>query len=161
MRKILCLTGTRADYPRIKSVLKKIETDSRFELYLVVTGSHLLRGYGNSFKEVQKDNYKNIIKTRMYVGNFNNPYGMSRSASNLSKNFSKILNKIKPDIVLLTVDRVETLAAAMSASLMNFPIAHVQGGEVTGTIDESIRHAVTKLSHLHFVANKDAKKKNN
>jgi GDP/UDP-N,N'-diacetylbacillosamine 2-epimerase (hydrolysing) len=158
-RKILCLTGTRADYPRIKSVLKKIESDSRFELYLVVTGSHLLKGYGNSFKEVQKDKYKNIIKSKMYVGNFNNPYGMSISASNLSKNFSKILNKIKPDIVLLTVDRVETLAAAMSASLMNFPIAHVQGGEITGTIDESIRHAVTKLSHLHFVANRDAERR--
>ena len=95
----------------------------------------------------------------MYVGNFNSPYGMSLSASNLSKNFAKILNKIRPDIVLLTVDRVETLAAAMSASLMNFPIAHVQGGEVTGTIDESIRHAVTKLSHLHFVANEDAKRR--
>ena len=81
--KILCLTGTRADYPRIKSVLKKIEVDSRFKLYLVVTGSHLLKGYGNSFKEVQQDKYKNIIKTKMYVGNFNNPYGMSISASNL------------------------------------------------------------------------------
>ena len=158
-RKILCLTGTRADYPRIKSVLKKIETDSRFELFLVVTGSHLLKEYGYSYKEVQKDNYKNIIKTKMYNGNFNHPYGMSISASNLSKKFSKILNQVKPDIVLLTVDRVETLAAAMSASLMNFPIAHVQGGEVTGTIDESIRHAVTKLSHLHFVANEDAKKR--
>ncbi len=158
-RKILCLTGTRADYPRIKSVLKKMENDTRFELFLVVTGSHLLKEYGYSFKEVQKDNYKNIIKTKMYNGNFNHPYGMSISASNLSKNFSKILNQVKPDIVLLTVDRVETLAAAMSASLMNFPIAHVQGGEVTGTIDESIRHAVTKLSHLHFVANEDAKKR--
>jgi len=158
-RKILCLTGTRADYPRIKSVLKKIEADSRFELFLVVTGSHLLKNYGYSFREVKKDKYKNIIKTKMYVGNFNSPYGMSLSASNLSKNFSKILNKIRPDIVLLTVDRVETLAAAMSASLMNFPIAHVQGGEITGTIDESIRHAVTKLSHLHFVANEDAKKR--
>ena len=158
-RKILCLTGTRADYPRIKSVLKKIESDNRFELYLVVTGSHLLKDYGNSFKEIQKDNYKNIIKMNMYIGNFNHPYGMSISASNLSKNFSKILNRVKPDIVLLTVDRVETLAAAMSACLMNFPIAHVQGGEVTGTIDESIRHAVTKLSHLHFVANNDAKKR--
>ena len=60
-RKILCLTGTRADYPRIKSVLKKIESDNRFELYLVVTGSHLLKDYGNSFKEIQRDNYKNII----------------------------------------------------------------------------------------------------
>lgn len=158
-RKILCLTGTRADYPRIKSVLKKIEKDRRFELYLVVTGSHLLKEYGYSIKEIYNDKYKNIIKTKMYIGDFNKPLGMALSASNLSKNFSKILSYVKPDLVLLTVDRVETLAAAMSASLMNFPIAHVQGGEVTGTIDESIRHAVTKLSHLHFVANEDAKKR--
>ena len=88
-RKILCLTGTRADYPRIKSVLKKIESDSRFELFLVVTGSHLLKNYGYSFREVKKDKYKNIIKTKMYVGNFNSPYGMSLSASNLSKNLQK------------------------------------------------------------------------
>jgi GDP/UDP-N,N'-diacetylbacillosamine 2-epimerase (hydrolysing) len=158
-RKILCLTGTRADYPRIKSVLKKIESDSRFELYLVVTGTHLLKEYGYSIREIYNDKYKNIIKTPMYIGDFNKPLGMSLSASNLSRNFSKILNDVMPDLVLLTVDRVETLAAAMSASLMNFPIAHVQGGEVTGTIDESIRHAVTKLSHLHFVANEDAKKR--
>ena len=89
-RKILCLTGTRADYPRIKSVLKKIESDSRFELYLVVTGSHLLKGYGDSYKEIQKDKYKNIIKTKMYLGNFNNPFGMSLSASNLSRNFVQL-----------------------------------------------------------------------
>jgi GDP/UDP-N,N'-diacetylbacillosamine 2-epimerase (hydrolysing) len=158
-KKILCLTGTRADYPRIKSVLKKLEENNKIELHLVVTGTHLLKKYGYSYKEIERDNYKNIIKTRMYIGDYNKPFGMSLSASNLSKNFSKILNKIKPDLVLLTVDRVETLAAAMSASLMNYPIAHVQGGEVTGTIDESIRHAVTKLSHIHLVANGDAKKR--
>lgn len=158
-RKILCLTGNRADYPRIKHVLKKIEKNSNMELYLVVTGSHLLKEYGNSIEEIKKDKFKNIIKTKMYIKNYDKPYGMSLSAANLSKNFSKILNKVNPDLVLLTVDRVETLAAAMAASLMNFPIAHVQGGEVTGTIDESIRHAVTKLAHMHFVANEDAKKR--
>jgi GDP/UDP-N,N'-diacetylbacillosamine 2-epimerase (hydrolysing) len=158
-RKILCLTGNRADYPRIKHVLKKIEKNSNMELYLVVTGSHLIKEYGNSIEEIKQDKFKNIIKTKMYIKNYDTPYGMSLSAANLSKNFSKILNKVNPDLVLLTVDRVETLAAAMAASLMNFPIAHVQGGEVTGTIDESIRHAVTKLAHIHFVANEDAKKR--
>ena len=158
-KKILCLTGTRADYPRIKSVLKKLEENNKIELHLVVTGTHLLKEYGYSYKEIERDNYKNIIKTRMYIGDYNKPFGMSLSASNLSKNFSNILNKIKPDLVLLTGDRIETLAAAISASLMNYPIAHVQGGEVTGTIDESIRHAVTKLSHIHLVANGDAKRR--
>ena len=74
------------------------------------------------------------------------------------KDFAKILRDYNPDVVLVTVDRIETLGATIPASIMNFPIAHIQGGEVTGTIDENIRHAVTKLSHIHLVANDDAKK---
>ena len=84
-RKILCLTGNRADYPRIKHVLKKIEKNSNMELYLVVTGSHLLKEYGNSIEEIKKDKFKNIIKTKMYIKNYDKPYGMSLSAANLSK----------------------------------------------------------------------------
>ena len=86
-------------------------------------------------------------------------HGATTAISNCTKAFAKILKNYKPDIVLITVDRIETLGATIPASIMNFPIAHIQGGEVTGTIDENIRHAVTKLSHIHLVANEDAKKR--
>ena len=84
---------------------------------------------------------------------------MTKSVGRLIIKLPDILNKLQPDLVLITVDRVETLGAALVSSYMNFPTIHVQGGEVSGTIDEHIRHAVTKLSHIHFVANEDAKKR--
>ena len=92
----------------------------------------------------------------MYEGDFNTPYGMSKATAKCMSGVADALNELQPDICLITVDRVETLAAASASALMNIPIAHIQGGEVTGTIDESIRHAVSKLSHIHFPASKDA-----
>ena len=154
--KICCITGTRADYPRVKSVLHKINNNQRFELQIIVTGSHLLESHGNSFKEIINDGFKIDKKVPMYTESFNTPYGMATATSRCMTGIASALDELKPDICLITVDRVETLAAASAASLMNFPIAHIQGGEVTGTIDESIRHAVTKLSHIHFPATQDA-----
>ena len=159
MIKIVCLTGTRADYPRVKSVLLRLNKNKKFKLKLVVTGTHLSRKYGYSVKEIIKDKLPISQKIKIIKKNHNTFIDVSLSASKLVKEFSKYLNSIKPDLVLLTVDRYETLASAVSAFLMNIPIAHIQGGEVTGTADETIRHAVTKLSNFHFVANSDAKKR--
>jgi UDP-N-acetylglucosamine 2-epimerase (non-hydrolysing)/GDP/UDP-N,N'-diacetylbacillosamine 2-epimerase (hydrolysing) len=92
----------------------------------------------------------------MFSGDYNSPVGMAKAAAKCTAGIAEALEELNPNLVLLTVDRVETLAAAVAVSLMNFPIAHIQGGEVTGTIDESIRHAVTKMSHIHFPATKDA-----
>ena len=161
MIKIVCLTGTRADYPRVKSVLLRLNKNKKFKLKLVVTGTHLSKAYGYSVKEIIKDKLPISRKIQIIKKNHNTFIDVSLSASKLVKEFSKYLNLIKPDLVLLTVDRYETLASAVSAFLMNIPIAHIQGGEVTGTADETIRHAVTKLSNFHFVANNDAKKKIN
>ncbi|MDB4037938.1 UDP-N-acetylglucosamine 2-epimerase [Candidatus Thioglobus sp.] len=155
-RKILCITGTRADYPRVKSVLAEISRRKDMELQLIVTGSHLLKEYGNSIQEIIDDGFEITSKVPMFIGDYNSPFGMAQAASRCTKGISEVLQQYNPDLVLLTVDRVETLASAVAVSLMNFPIAHIQGGEVTGTIDESIRHAVTKLSHIHFPATKDA-----
>tara|TARA_B100001248_G_scaffold250487_1_gene224642 strand:- start:37420 stop:38595 length:1176 start_codon:yes stop_codon:yes gene_type:complete len=155
-RKVLCVTGTRADYPRIKSVLREIKKSDKLHLSLVVTGSHLLKEYGSSINEIINDKHQIDDKIYMFKGDYNSPKGMLKAVARCISGFADTLTKIKPDIVLLTVDRIETMALAVSASLMNFPIAHVQGGEVTGTIDESIRHAVTKLSHIHFPSTKDA-----
>jgi GDP/UDP-N,N'-diacetylbacillosamine 2-epimerase (hydrolysing) len=159
MIKIVCLTGTRADYPRVKSVLLKLNKNKKFKLKLVVTGTHLSKKYGYSVKEIIKDKLHISRKIPIIRKNHNRFIDVSLSASKLVKEFSKYLSYVKPDLVLLTVDRYETLASAMSAFLMNIPIAHIQGGEVTGTADETIRHAVTKLSNFHFVANSDAKKR--
>ncbi|MBC8551683.1 MAG: UDP-N-acetylglucosamine 2-epimerase (hydrolyzing) [Candidatus Brocadiales bacterium] len=154
--KILCITGTRADYPRVKSVLKEIKQRTGFDLHIVVTGSHLLEEYGYSAQEIIDDGFKIDKMVPMFTEDYNSPFGMAKAAATCTRGVAYALEEIKPDLVLLTVDRVETLAAAVAVSLMNFPIAHIQGGEVTGTIDESIRHAVTKLSHIHFPATEDA-----
>ena len=157
MRKICCVTGTRADYPRVRSVLKKIKDNPNLELDIIVTGSHLLKEYGFSYKEIIQDGFKISKKVNMFKGDFNTPLGMAQASARCTNGIAKALDEINPDLVLLTVDRVETLAAATAASLMNFPIAHIQGGEITGTIDEVLRHAITKLSHIHFPATEDAK----
>ena len=159
-KKVCCITGTRADYPRVKSVLKLIEKNKNLDLQIIVTGSHLLKSHGFSYKEILNDGFKINKKVKMYDGEYDSPLGMTLATAKCTAGIADALDSLKPDVVLLTVDRVETLSAATAASLMNFPIFHIQGGEVTGTIDESIRHAVTKLSHFHFPATSDAKKKN-
>jgi UDP-N-acetylglucosamine 2-epimerase (non-hydrolysing)/GDP/UDP-N,N'-diacetylbacillosamine 2-epimerase (hydrolysing) len=154
-RIITCMTGTRADYPRVKSVLREISSRPNLVLKLIVTGMHLLKKFGYTIKEIEQDGFYIATKVNMYSDD-DSPYGMAKAAARCSDGIADALNKIKPDIFLITVDRVETLAAAQAAALMNILIAHIQGGEVTGTIDESIRHAVTKLSHIHFPATEDA-----
>ena len=154
-RKIACMTATRADYPRVKSVLQEISKRSNLELYLIVTGMHLLKEFGCTVKEIEKNGFDIYARVKMYSDD-DTPYGMAKAAACCSSRIADVLKKIDPDIFLITVDRIETLASAQSAAYMNIPIAHIQGGEVTGTIDESIRHAVTKLSHIHFPATPDA-----
>ncbi len=158
-KKVCCITGTRADYPRVKSVLKLIKKNKNLDLQIIVTGSHLLKSHGFSYKEILNDGFKINKKVKMYDGDYDSPLGMTLATAKCTAGIADALDSLKPDVVLLTVDRVETLSAATAASLMNFPIFHIQGGEVTGTIDESIRHAVTKLSHFHFPATSDAKKR--
>jgi UDP-N-acetylglucosamine 2-epimerase (non-hydrolysing)/GDP/UDP-N,N'-diacetylbacillosamine 2-epimerase (hydrolysing) len=154
-RKIACMTATRADYPRVKSVLQEITARPNLELKLIVTGMHLVKEFGHTVDEIVRDGFEIDERVEMYSGD-DTPYGMAVAAARCAKGMADAFNKIKPDLFLLTVDRIETLAAAQSAAYMNLPIAHIQGGEVTGTIDESIRHAVTKMAHIHFPATPDA-----
>lgn len=155
-RKIACVTGTRADYPRVKAVLKEILSRESLALDLIVTGTHLMEEYGLSISEIEADGIPIFSKVPMYDAGYNSPLGMARACAKCTFGLADALHESAPDLVLLTVDRVETLSAVTAASLMNFPIAHIQGGEVTGTIDESIRHAVTKMSHIHFPSTEDA-----
>lgn len=154
-RVIACMTGTRADYPRVKSVLREIHQRESLELKLIVTGSHLMDKFGNSVEEIERDGFDIASRVPMFTDD-DSPYGMAKAAAKCADGIADALKEIGPDIFLITVDRVETMAAALTGMLMNIPMAHIQGGEVTGTVDESIRHAVTKLSHIHFPATEDA-----
>lgn len=149
------MTATRADYPRVKSVLREITSRPNLELRLIVTGMHLLKEFGHTVDNIEKDGFPIAERVPMYVED-DSPYGMAKSFSKAADGMADALKRINPDLFLITVDRVETLAAASVGLLMNLPMAHIQGGEVTGTVDESIRHAVTKMSHIHFPASKDA-----
>lgn len=155
MRRIACVTGTRADYPRVKSVLREIDARPDLLLQLIVTGAHLEEAYGLTVREIEADGFEIAARVPMYDAD-NSPRGMAKAAARSAAGIADALDDIVPDLLLITVDRVETLAAATAGALMNLPLAHIQGGEVTGTIDESIRHAVTKLSHIHFPATADA-----
>lgn len=154
-RVIACMTATRADYPRVKSVLREIADRPDLELGLIVTGMHLLEEFGLTIREIEKDGFEIAEQVEMYTGD-DSPYGMAKATARCADGMVDALHRINPDIFLITVDRVETLAAVTAGALMNIPIAHIQGGEVTGTIDESIRHAVTKMAHIHFPATEDA-----
>ncbi|MBM7573192.1 UDP-N-acetylglucosamine 2-epimerase [Aquibacillus albus] len=155
MKKILFLTGTRADYGKIKSLMKKVENSKKLELYIFVTGMHMLSKYGSTWKELEKDNFKNIY----HFVNQKNDSHMDSAFSYTILGLSNYVNELKPDMVVVHGDRLEALAGAIVGAFNNIKVAHIEGGEVSGTIDESIRHAITKFSHVHLVSNEEAKRR--
>ena len=157
MKKILFLTGTRADYGKLKSLMKKVEDNSNFELHVFVTGMHMLSKYGSTYHEVEKDGFKNIYK---YINQKSSSHDqMDISLSNTITGLSNYCDEVKPDLIVVHGDRLEALAGAIVGAFNNIKVMHIEGGEVSGTIDESIRHAITKMAHFHLVANEEAKKR--
>ena len=155
-KKIVFLTGTRADYGKIKSLITILKKNKNYETNLISTGMHMIKKYGFTYEEILKD-FKNIKLFKFR--NDNNKYNsMDLVVSKTIKHLNKIVKKIKPDLFVIHGDRCETLAAAICCNLNNILLAHIEGGEVSGTVDESIRHASTKFSHIHFVSNSKAKK---
>lgn len=153
MKRIVFVTGTRADYGKLKSLMKKVEQHPDFELHIFITGMHLLSKYGATYQEIEKDGYVNIYK---FVNQkLNQP--MDITLSNTILGFSNYVSEIDPDLIVVHGDRIEALAGAIVGGINNIQVAHIEGGEVSGTIDESIRHAITKFSHIHMVANEEAK----
>lgn len=153
MKKLLFITGTRADFGKLKPLLNLVQNSSKFELHLIVTGMHMMSSYGSTYLEVLKQGYKNVYLINNQF--LNEP--MSSVLGNTINLFSRFFSEIKPDMIFIHGDRLEALAGAISGAFENILVCHIEGGEISGTIDESIRHAVSKFAHLHLVSNKEAK----
>ena len=152
-KKIAFLTGTRADFGKMKPLIQIIEGSPDFEAHIFVTGMHLLETYGYTLIEVERCGFKNISTYR----NDTNEASMDLTLAKTITGFSEFVKNVQPDLIVIHGDRVEALAGAIVGSLNNILVAHVEGGELSVTIDELLRHATSKMSHIHFVANSKAK----
>ena len=152
-RKICVVSSSRADYNHLYLLLKNLNKSKFFNLQIVVTGMHLIKKYGETYKEIMKDGFKVDAKilTKQKDTTLKQ---ILESMSNQFKNVYSIFSELRPDIIVILGDRYDILPIAIGAQMMGIPIAHFHGGEVTyGVIDDSIRHAITKMSDIHFVAN--------
>ncbi len=154
-RKVCVVVTARPSYSRIKTALRAIGASPDLELQLVVGASALLDRYGTAVRYIEEDGFE--IAARVYmVLEAENLTAMAKTTGLGLLELATVFDNLKPDVVVTIADRYETLSTAIAASYMNIPVAHVQGGEVTGSIDEKVRHAVTKLSNLHFVSTQSA-----
>ena len=152
-KSILAITGTRADFGKMKGLLRVIEEDPDIELHVVVTGMHMMKLYGYTLIEVQRENYTNLLP-------FLNQYReepMESILGNTLVQLSRTIHEINPNMILIHGDRLEAMAGALAGALSNIRVCHIEGGEVSGTIDDLIRHSVSKLAHVHLVSNDDAR----
>ena len=158
MRKICIVVTARPSYSRIKSVMKAVQERSNMKLQLVVAASALLERYGSAVNYMKADGFNpdELVYMVLEGGNL---VTTAKSTGLGIVELSTVFDNLKPDLVISVADRYETIATAIAASYSNIPLAHIQGGEVTGSIDEKVRHAVTKLADLHFVSNDDAYKR--
>ncbi|MBI04985.1 MAG: UDP-N-acetylglucosamine 2-epimerase (hydrolyzing) [Pelagibacteraceae bacterium] len=147
-KNIMVLSGKRGGFGAMKQMLRSINRNIKMNLQLVLTDQHTDQRFGNTYKEVQKE-FKKIDKIFMYQ---KNDLAINRIAAlvKFQSSFSKLIKKRKPNLLILYGDRSEVLAASLVANNMLIPVAHIQGGDISGTLDEHFRHAITKLSHLHF-----------
>ena len=154
-KKVLFITGTRADYGKMKTLMKALDIDEQFDAFIFVCGMHLYEKFGNTYKEILKDGYENV-----YI-----PYGLfqtqdgSINLGNTIMCLSGYVDHIQPDMIIVHGDRMDALAGAVVGALHNILVGHVEGGELSGTIDESIRHAVSKFAHIHFVCTDEARER--
>lgn len=152
MRKICVITSTRAEYGIMSKLIEKIDLDNKLQLQLVVTGSHLSKKFGETYKEITQP-----INKKIDIDIEEEP---AHSMAKCIEKFSQAFIELKPDLILILGDRYEIMSVAIAAMLNNIPIAHIHGGEAThGVIDEAIRHSITKMSHIHFVACEEYRKR--
>lgn len=153
-RKIVVVTGARAEFGILKPLLKKIRSSDGLELKLIVTGMHLLKKYGSSINEIKESGFDIASIVKMYTDDENDITYHGKSLANGIDRFTMVLSKMKPDILVVFGDRLEPLAATLAASTLRIPIVHIHGGDKTdsGHIDESIRHSITRFANIHFPA---------
>ena len=155
LKKIIFLTGTRADFGKIKSLITILEKNSFFEVFVFVTGMHLQEEYGFTLIEIERCQFKNVYTFK----NHTHETTMDLTLAKTIEGLSAYVKSVNPDMIIVHGDRVETLAGAIVGSLNNILVAHIEGGEISGTVDELIRHSVSKLAHIHFVSNNQAAKR--
>jgi UDP-hydrolysing UDP-N-acetyl-D-glucosamine 2-epimerase len=158
VRKVCVVVGSRANYGSIKSAMRAIQQRPDLELQTVVAASALLDRYGQIANLVEQDGFKPAAKVYMLIEG-ETPVTMAKSTGLGLVELPSVFEQLRPDIVLTVGDRFETMATTLAAAYMNLPLAHTMGGEVSGTIDESIRHAVTKFAHIHFPACTEARER--
>jgi UDP-N-acetylglucosamine 2-epimerase (non-hydrolysing)/GDP/UDP-N,N'-diacetylbacillosamine 2-epimerase (hydrolysing) len=151
-RKLAVITGSRAEYGLLYWLLQEIQADTALELQLVVTGMHLSPEFGLTYRSIEQDGFHIAAKVEMLLSS-DTPIGIAKSMGLGVISFADTLANLKPDVVVVLGDRYEIFAAVQAAMALNIPVAHLHGGETTeGAMDEAIRHGITKMSHLHFVA---------
>ena len=152
IKHVVFLTGTRADYGKIKPLLRILQLDRNYSVTIIVTGMHLLAKYGNTLIEIENDAHGEVV----ILPNQFREQAMEVSLSKTIEELSMYLELNVCDLLVVHGDRIEALAGAVVGAIRNVPVAHIEGGEVSGTIDGIIRHSVSKLSHVHFVSNSQA-----
>lgn len=157
-RKVCVVVGSRANYSSIKSAMRAIDRHADLQLQVVAGASALLERYGSVVDLMEKDGFSIDARVYMLIEG-ENPTTMAKSTGLGLLEIPTVFERLRPDIVLTVGDRFETMATALAATYMNLPLAHTMGGEVSGSIDESIRHAVTKFAHIHFPACSDARER--
>ncbi len=152
-KKVLFITGTRADFGKIKSLIHAVDNDTDFEVFVFVSGMHLMPQFGNTYKEIEKEHYEHIyLAFGLALTN-----DMSYNLGDVICELSGYVQKVGIDMIVVHGDRIDALAGAIVGALKNVRVVHIEGGEVSGTIDESIRHAISKFAHIHMVCNDEAK----
>ncbi len=154
MKKFVFLTGSRGEWGYIRPILRLIENDPECDYSIIATNMHLLSEFGSSIHEIEKDGFKVEEKIFMTYDGYNS-ITMAKSLGSLLLELPTVLNRLRPDFLILAGDRGEQLMGAIAAVHMRIPVAHIQAGELSGNVDGIIRHSITKLAHIHFAANEE------
>ena len=157
--KVCIITGSRAEYGLLRLLMRGIDKNPTLTLQIIVTGSHLSKDFGFTYKEIENDGFKINYKIEM-LQNSDSPAGIAEAMGLGISGCGRAIEELKPDLIILLGDRYEIMAAAAAALVAKIPVAHIHGGEVTiGAFDDALRHSITKMSHLHFVATELARKR--
>ena len=160
MRKICFITGTRAEYGLLSRLMKMVQDDNSTQLQIIATNMHLSPKYGNTYQEIENDGFTIDKKIPILEDGKDDANATLKSMAKALSGFADAYDELKPDMVVVLGDRYEILAAAAAALIERIPIAHIHGGEITeGAYDDAIRHAITKMSHLHFTSTEEYRKR--